>query len=236
MEPRHALITGAGRGIGRAVAVALAREGLDVSLLARSGAELDAAARECRVLGVRAFPRVCDLLEPDSVDGAVRDAADALGPVDVLVSNAGVFLDKPVTATSLEEWRRVLDVNLTGAFVVTKAVLPSMIEREFGIILQVASTAGLQGYHGQSAYCASKHGMLGFARALQLEVQKYGIRVHALCPGGVETEFIAGTALADRLKGQVMIQPEDMGRLAAMLVRTPMNVALPEIEVRRFQR
>ncbi len=236
MEPKNALITGAGRGIGRAVALALAREGLNVALLARTVNEIEGLAEECRTLGVQALACRCDVSIPEDVSKAVSKSMEALGPIDVLVNNAGLFLDKPMAETSFEEWKRIIDVNLTGAFLVTRAILTSMLEREYGLIIQIASSAGLQGYHGQTAYCASKHGLLGFSKALQLEVQSRGIRVHTLCPGGVATDFVKGTPLAERFAGQTLIQPEDLARLVVFLVKTPMNINLPEIEIRRFQR
>lgn len=234
--PRNALITGASRGIGRAVALALAGEGLNVSLLSRSFELTDSLAEECRQKGVKALAFACDVSDPEQVASAVSGSLAALGSIDVVVNNAGVFLDKPLTDVSLSEWKHVIDVNLTGTFLVTQAVLPSMLQREQGLIIQIASSAALQGYHGQTAYCASKHAMLGLSRALQTEVQSKGIRVHTLCPGGVATEFVKGTSLEERFVGQTMIQPEDMASLVVMLVQTPMNVSIPEIEIRRFQR
>jgi NAD(P)-dependent dehydrogenase (short-subunit alcohol dehydrogenase family) len=154
--------------------------------------------------------------------------------VDFLINNAGTFLEKAAVEIPLADWERVQRVNLTAPFLITREVLPGMIARRRGRIINIASTASIQGYLGQSAYCASKHGLLGFARCLAMEVKPHNIHVHTLCPGGVATDLIKGTDLGRRLEGQPMIQPRDIAEMVLFLLRQPENIDLAEIAVRRF--
>jgi NAD(P)-dependent dehydrogenase (short-subunit alcohol dehydrogenase family) len=231
LKGKVALVTGAGRGIGRETALAMAREGARVALLARSRKEIE---RLVDKIGDGAMSVPCDVSDPQAVERAVAIVHEEFKRVDVLVNNAGIFLDATLLETELQDWNRVLAVNVTGAFLVTKAVLPAMIERREGRIINIASSAGKKGYKAQAAYCASKHAMLGMAKALALEVKEHGIHVHNVCPGGVDTTFIAGTRLGERLEGQVMIAPADIAAFCVFLAKQPGNVDVEEIEIRRF--
>jgi NAD(P)-dependent dehydrogenase (short-subunit alcohol dehydrogenase family) len=222
LQNKTAIVTGASRGIGLAIAKALAREGVQLGLLSRSKP------------GIGGEFAACDFADLDKIPGAVRQLIDRLGTVDFLINNAGTFLEKPVTEMQLADWERVQRVNLTAPFLITREVLPQMIVRRQGRIINIASTASSQGYLHQSAYVASKHGLLGFARALAMEVRPHNIHVHTLCPGGVDTDLIKGTQLGERLKGQPMIQPEDIAEIAVFLLRQPENIDLAELSVRRF--
>jgi 3-oxoacyl-[acyl-carrier protein] reductase len=224
LRGKTAIVTGASRGIGLAISRALAKAGVRLGLLSRTRPKLRG----------KFFFRPCDLAEFDTVPAAMQSLREQLGTVDYLINNAGVFLEKAVDGTSLADWERVIRVNLTASFLTCRELLPHMIKRGQGTIINVASTAGVQGYLNQSAYCASKHGLLGFGRGLAIEAKPYGIRVHTLCPGGVDTELIKGTYLAERLKGQQMIQPEDIAEMVVFILKQPKNVDLPEIIVRRF--
>jgi NAD(P)-dependent dehydrogenase (short-subunit alcohol dehydrogenase family) len=134
----------------------------------------------------------------------------------------------------LEDWDRVQRVNLAAPFLITREVLPLMISRGAGRVVNIASTASQQGYLHQAAYCASKHGLLGFSRSLAIELKPHNIHVHALCPGGVDTDLLKGTYLGERLKGQPMIRPEDIADMVLFFLRQPDNIDLPELVVRRF--
>ena len=222
LSGKSAIVTGASRGIGLAIARALAREGVRLGLLSRSppdvGGEFIAA----------------DLADLEKIPEAVRALIKRLGTVDFLINNAGTFLEKEVPEIQLADWERVLHVNLTAPFLLTREVLPHMIARRQGRIVNIASTASHQGYLHQSAYCASKHGLLGFGRSLAMEVKPYKIHVHTLCPGGVETDLIKGTGLGERFKGQPMINPQDIAEMVLFLLRQPDNIDLPELTIRRF--
>lgn len=231
LREKVVLVTGASRGIGEAIARAFAAEGARVALIARNASRLNALVRE---LGAGASGVRCDISKPEEVCRAVEQTQSALGRVDVLVNNAGVFCDATMLECTFEQWSRTMAVNATGAFLVTRAVLPAMVERRSGRIINVVSSAGLRGYEAQVAYCASKHALLGMARALALEVKKHNIHVYNLCPGGVQTEFIKGTRLGARLEGQVMIQPQDIAAFCVFLAKLPENVEVEMIPITRF--
>jgi NAD(P)-dependent dehydrogenase (short-subunit alcohol dehydrogenase family) len=186
---RTALVTGAGRGIGRAIALAFAREGADVALLARTAGEVEAVAAEARGLGRNAVALRCDVGDRAQVEEAARAAAGALGAVQILVNNAGVARSAKVGDTDDALWELHLRVNLTGAFYVTRAVLPGMLAARWGRIVNIASTAAREGYPYVAAYAASKHGLLGLTRAVAMEVATSGVTVNAICPGYVATDM-----------------------------------------------
>lgn len=190
---RTALVTGGGRGIGKAVALTLAARGLKVAVVARSLEEVDDVAMAIHEAGGQATSCVCDVSNEESVRAAVARVADRLGAVDVLVNNAGVSHSVPFHKMDLADWQRMLDVNLTGTFLMTRAVLPAMLERGFGRVINVASTAGLTGFRYTAHYCASKHGVVGLTRALAMETAHKGVTVNAVCPGWVDTDMLDAT-------------------------------------------
>ncbi len=168
-DRQRAVITGGGRGIGAAVARALAGEGAAVVVAARSEGEIDAVARELRDAGGRAWAVRCDVTDPASVEALRAAAEERLGGVDVLVNNAGVGHSAPLEKTSLEVWQRIFAVNVTGTFLCTRAFLPAMIEAGWGRVVNVASIAGKMGAPYISAYAASKHAVVGFTRSVAAE-------------------------------------------------------------------
>ncbi|MGD0651446.1 MAG: SDR family oxidoreductase [Verrucomicrobiia bacterium] len=202
--------------------------------MAREGVRLALLSRTKPPASIRGKFIACDLADLDSIPAAVCQALKYLGVLDFLINNAGIFLEKPVPAISLTNWERVMRVNLTAPFLLCREVLPYMIARKQGRIINLASTSSVQGYLHQSAYCASKHGLLGFARSLAIEAKPHNIHVYNLCPGGVDTDFIKGTYLGERLKGQPMIQPADVAAMVVFLLKQPDNIDLPELIVRRF--
>jgi 3-hydroxybutyrate dehydrogenase len=185
------LITGGGRGIGRAIALAFAREGADVAVFARTENEVRRVAKEVRDdCGVRAIYAVCDVADVESVRAAFTRAAEEFGRgADILVNNAGIAESTPVVKTTDEFWQRHLAINLSGTFYCMRAALPSMLERGWGRIINIASIAGKTGAPYIAAYSASKHGVLGLTRSCALEVATKGITVNAICPGYVETDM-----------------------------------------------
>jgi 3-hydroxybutyrate dehydrogenase len=184
---RRALVTGAGRGIGRAVALDLARAGADLAVSARTRAELEQVAAQARGLGVRALAIGADVSRPEQVGELFRAARAELGPIDVLVNGAGVAPSAPLVKTSEEQWRAALETNLSGTFYCMREALPEMLERGFGRVVNLASVAGKTGYPYIAAYAASKHGVLGLTRCAALEAAPRGVTVNAVCPGYVDT-------------------------------------------------
>ncbi len=187
MRTRRALVTGGGRGIGRATALALAAAGCEVALGARSRDQVEGVAARIRDEGGRATALELDVREVASVRGAFAAARAALGGLDVLVSAAGVAPSAPLARTRDEDWRAALDTNLSGAFYCLREALPEMAERGWGRVVNVASIAGKTGAPYLSAYAASKHGLLGLTKCAALEVADRGVTVNAVCPGYVDT-------------------------------------------------
>ena len=215
LEKVHAVVTGGSRGIGAAIARALARRGAAVTSFARDGETLDAQVKALHRGGATAQGITCDVSNERSVEDAFARAVDALGPVGVLVNGAGVAESAPFSETTRTAWDRMIGVNLTGTFLCTAAVVPVMLDRGWGRIINIASTAGLRGYKTMTAYCASKHGVVGFTRALALETARHGVTVNAICPGYTDTDM-AERAVSN-LVAALGKSPDDA---RAMLIRS----------------
>lgn len=186
---RIAVVTGASRGLGRAIARALAEAGADVVLMARDNAALQSVAAEVKAVGRRALALPCDVTSEAQVATAAEQVRSAFGAVHILVNSAGINIRKPITEFTREEWRRVLDTNLTGVFLMCRAFLPLMRGQGYGRILNLTSIMSHVALPGRTAYAASKTGLLGFTKALALELAPEGITVNGISPGPVATEM-----------------------------------------------
>lgn len=212
LKNKNALITGAGKGIGKAVAIALAKEGVNVILVARTQSDLDQVAQEVNALGVKSLTLIADVANINSVNTAVEKALSEFKTIDILINNAGIAAFGKFLELEPEAWERIIQVNLMGTYYATRAVLPNMIERQTGDIINISSTAGLSGNALTSAYSASKFAVLGLTESLMQEVRKYNIRVTALTPSTVATNMAKELKLTDGNPDKVM-QAEDMAEL-----------------------
>ena len=220
MSRLRVLVTGGGRGIGRAIAHRWAREGAHVAVCARTSAELEQVSAEIDELGGDGFAVVMDLADPDSIRAGLARALAQLQGLDLLVNNAGIFKVAPLAELPLATWESLLRVNLTGPFVLTQAALPALLESR-GCVLNVSSAAGKQGYPGSSGYCASKYGLRGMGDALREEVREAGVRVLTLYPGGTDTSIF------DDVPGEwdrsTMNTPEEVAEVAWSAVNSQTN-------------
>jgi NAD(P)-dependent dehydrogenase (short-subunit alcohol dehydrogenase family) len=205
LAERAAIITGGGRGIGKAIALAFANEGAQLVIAARTRAELDQTAEEIKAAGGTSLPVICDVSDEEQVKAMVSSTLETFGRVDILVNNAGVGNLRPVYAIPKQSFESVLAVNLVGTFLCTKHVWKPMRDQGGGVIINVSSTGGLRGYPLLSAYCASKWGQIGFTKACAEEGKADNIRVNAIAPGKADTAFRAQINEDKRR----MLSPED---------------------------
>ncbi|MET3877421.1 3-ketoacyl-ACP reductase [Chitinophaga sp. OAE865] len=209
LKGKKALITGGGKGIGRALAMALAQEGVDIALLGRSAGSLEAVAKEIGSTGVKVAYATADVSDMQAVNEAVTLLTKELGEPDILINNAGIAAFGGFMELEPAQWEQIIRVNLLGVYYVTRAVLPGMIARKTGDIINISSTAGQRGAPLTSAYSASKFGLLGLTESLMLEVRKHNIRVSALTPSTIATDMARDLNLTDGNPDKVL-QPEDL--------------------------
>ena len=234
LEGRIALVTGASSGLGRATAIAFARAGADVAIVARSEEELDSVRGEIIKIGRRALALPVDLASVDDTTEAVRQSVEELGRVDVLVNAAGTDTPGTVEALDIEGWDRTLAVNLRAPFLLSKAAFPHMREAGGGTIINISSVAGKKGWANASAYCASKFGLTGFTEALADEGKEHGIRAIVLYPGAMATNWGAfspeerqGSELNEAPPTRVL-QPERVADLIVWFAASPPEFVLTE--------
>ena len=233
LTDKVAFVTGGSRGIGQAIALALAREGAAVAVTARDTEKLQHTVGLVHDAGGRALAVPADICDDAQVKQAIDTAAAQLGPIDILVNNAGVARFEPILTAKPEDWRLMLEVNLLAAMRCTQAVLPSMIDRQTGWIINIASSAGVKGYHEQSGYCASKHGLVGFAKVLALETQPHGIRVHTICPGAVDTDMARTHRNIDDPSD--WMQPQEIADTVVFLASMHGVAMIDNIVMRRYK-
>jgi 3-oxoacyl-[acyl-carrier protein] reductase len=210
LKGKIAYITGAGKGIGKAVAIALAKEGVHIGLLARTEKNLKEVGREVERLGVKTAYAPVDVSIQNEVEQAVQKITSELGTADILINNAGIGKFDTLLEMDPTEWKRIIDVNLMGLYYVTRTVLPQLIEKNGGDIINISSTNGLGGVATASAYSASKFGVIGLTESLAQEVRRNNIRVTALTPSTVATELATDLNLITENNDEKYMQPEDI--------------------------
>ncbi len=225
IKGKVALVTGAGRGIGKATSIELAKQGVHVALLARTQENVDAVAKELAQYGVKTIALAADVTNLQEIEAAVEKAVTALGPIDILVNNAGTSKFGKFLELTPEEWFNIINVNVMGVYNVTRAVLPQMLARNTGDIVNISSTAGQKGAPVTSAYSASKAAVIAMSESLMLEVRKSDVRVVTLTPSTVATDMAIELNLVGEETDRVM-QPEDLAELIVMSVKLSKRVVL----------
>jgi len=227
LKGKNALITGAGKGIGRAMAIALAHEGVNVGLMARTVSDLEQLKEELKPLNIKVSVAVADVSSIDAVNAAVAGIKAELGAIDILINNAGIGVFGSFMELEPAKWEEIIKVNLLGVYYVTRAVLPEMIERKTGDIINVSSSAGQRGAAVTSAYSASKFGLIGLSESLMQEVRKHNIRVTTLTPSTIATDMAKDLKLTDGNPERVM-QPEDFAELVVSQLKLNRRVFVKE--------
>lgn len=215
LKDKVALVTGGGRGIGREIAIVFAGEGAKIAISARSSDQLDEVVKEITDIGGDAIALPADVANEEDVHEIVEETMRKFGRIDILVNNAGILHPGPIVSVDSEEWRRVIEVNLLGTFYCSKAVTPILISRGWGRIINISSRSGKIGHPFMTAYCASKHGVVGFTKALAEELTPFNITVNAICPGLVDTDMATETVREQ--VGDKLIKPSQIAELALYL-------------------
>ena len=227
LSGKVALVTGAGRGIGRAIALAFAEEGAAVALIARSRADLAGVAAEIRERGGRALAVPTDVTQDAAVESAVENVAGELGRLDILVTSAGTASFAPVADSKPGDWDAMLALNLRAVMVCCRAALPTMMRQRSGTILNLASIAAKRALPGSAVYTATKMAVIGFSRVLAEELRPHGVRVGVLVPGAVDTPL--WDTLGSSPPREKMLRPEDVARAAVLMAALPPHASLEEL-------
>lgn len=223
---KKAIITGGGRGLGKATAIAFAKEGVDVAITGRNEAILKETVTELQALGVKAIYAVFDISDYGQVKDSIKDLVNRLGSVDILVNNAGIAAFGTLNDMEVEQWSQIIQTNLMGMYYVTKEVLPYLIEQNSGEIINVSSTAGLNGNATTSAYSASKFAVIGMSESLMKEVRKNNIRVCTLTPSTIATDMSVELGIAKKDSADSVLQPEDFAELIVAGLKLPKRAML----------
>ena len=231
LKGKIALVTGAGRGIGRAICVTLAQEGAAVVLSSKTLAKLNETAKLVEKAGGEAFVAAADLMEDESIANLVKTITKKFGRLDILVNNAGITHLSKFDETTTEAWRSCMQINATAPFILCRDLLPLLKKQATSYIINISSVVGVKGYPLQAAYTASKHALRGMTMVLGEELNNTNVRVHLICPGGVDTHLIP--QVRPDLKREDLMRPEDIAELVLYLVTHEGNSFIDQINIRR---
>ncbi|MGQ2984264.1 3-ketoacyl-ACP reductase [Flavobacterium sp.] len=232
LNGQSAIITGAGKGLGKAIAVELAKNSVNLGLIARTEADLQAVAEEARKLNaeIKVVYAIADITDNAQLTGAIEAIKKELGAIDILVNNAGVGKFGKFLDLSVAEWENIIKTNVFGAYYATRAVLPEMKERRSGDIVNISSSAGLKGAPLTSAYSASKFGLIGMSESLMQEVRKDNIRVFTMTPSTISTDMAKDLNLTDG-NPETTLQPEDFAELLVGHLRLPRRAMVKDVSL-----
>ena len=231
MNGKVAIVTGAGRGIGKAIALALANEGANVVVASRTKQEIDILAKEIEHMGRKALAVQADVSRESDVQQLVTQTAEKFGTVDILINNAGIGSFANVAQLAVNDFDRMWEVNMRGVFLCSRAVVPYMTKQNSGDIINISSLAGRNAFIGGAGYCSTKWALIGFARCLMLEVREHNVRVITICPGSVDTDFGDHPKSSPRSSGNIP-KAEDIAQVVVDTLRMPRNVMVSEIDIR----
>lgn len=226
LKNKKAIITGGGKGLGKATAIAFAKEGIDVAITGRNEETLKATVAELKALGVNATYAAFDVGNYDQVKTGIKTLIDTLGTVDILVNNAGIADFGTLNDMEVSQWTKIIQTNVMGMYYVTKEVLPYLIDKNEGDIINVSSTAGLSGNATTSAYSASKFAVIGLSESLMKEVRKNNIRVCTLTPSTIASDMSVDLGIANRESEDSILQPEDFAELVVAGLKLPRRAML----------
>ena len=231
LKGKTALVTGASRGIGRAISLMLARNGVNLAINSTSVDNLRAVEKELTMLGVDVLLCPADLSHPDTPSTIIKQVVDRFGGLDILINNAGIAIPKPLSQTSAEEWDLHMAVNARAPFLLCREAIPYLRKSNAASIINISSVVGRKGYVNQGAYTASKHALMGMTKVLAQELHGDNIRVHVIAPGGVATDMVG--KMRPDLDTSMLIAPEEIADIVEFLLVHRGNAAIDEINVRR---
>jgi NAD(P)-dependent dehydrogenase (short-subunit alcohol dehydrogenase family) len=231
LKGKIAVVTGAGKGIGKAVALHLAKEGCDLVITSRTQSDLDRLSREIGELGRRSLAVKADVSNERDVADLFSRTAETFGRVDILVNNAGIGYFAPISRLEVRQFDEMWSTNMRGVFLCSKSAIPFMVKQQSGDIINVASLAGRNAFKGGGGYSATKWALIGFSRTLMLEVREHGIRVIAICPGSVDTDFGSRDEGTPKSGGRIP-SADDIAQVIGDALRMPQHVMVSEIDVR----
>ncbi|AUC85353.1 3-ketoacyl-ACP reductase [Polaribacter sp. ALD11] len=226
LKNKKAIITGGGRGLGKATAIAFAKEGIDVAITGRNETVLKETVTELKKIGVNAMYAVFDVGNYDEVKASIKNIINEFGTIDILVNNAGIAAFGSFNEMKVNKWEQIIQTNVMGMYYVTKEVLPHLIENNVGDIINVASTAGLNGNANTSAYSASKFAVIGMSESLMKEVRKNNIRVCTLTPSTIASDMSIELGIANKDSEDSVLQPEDFAELIVAGLKLPRRAML----------